>query len=210
MVFSTATQPSFDALPDTEWKPVEIIPENKNSTIRCVVHVEWRLCKNEERSNNRASLEQIADQMALEPSVCTIVNLRRHARKLFNELKDRCESDEEVFLLTTDLCPAHRLAVEEIKERLKSEPKKPCRVVATQCIEAGVDLDFNVMYRVLAPLEAIIQTAGRCNGNGSLPDGGKLILFEVMEDGGYPGAFYEKAANEVRYLWKRMKIRSGS
>ena len=54
---------------------------------------------------DRASLEQIADQMALEPSVCTIVNLRRHARKLFNELKDRCESDEEVFLLTTDLCP---------------------------------------------------------------------------------------------------------
>lgn len=37
MVFSTATQPSFDALPDTEWKPVEIIPENKNSTIRCGV-----------------------------------------------------------------------------------------------------------------------------------------------------------------------------
>ena len=90
------------------------------------VNVEWRLCKNGERSNNkRASLEQIADEMALESSVCTIVNLRRHARKLFDELKDRCDSDEEVFLLTTDLCPAHRLAlVEEIKERLKSEPQK--------------------------------------------------------------------------------------
>ena len=205
MVFSTATQPSFDALPDTEWKPVEIIPENKKLYDQMRrVHVEWRLYKNGERLNNRrTSLEQIADEMASETSVCTIVNLRRHARKLFNELKDRCESDEEVFLLTTDLCPAHRLAVvEEIKERLKSEPQKPCRVVATQCIEAGVDLDFNVMYRALASLEAIIQAAGRCNRNGSLPDGGKLIVFEVMEDGGYPGAFYEKAANEVRYLWK--------
>lgn len=205
MVFSTATQPSFDALPDTEWKPVEIIPENKKlyDQVRRV-HVEWRLYKNGERLNNRrTSLEQIADEMASETSVCTIVNLRRHARKLFDELKGRCDSDEEVFLLTTDLCPAHRLAVvEEIKERLKSEPQKPCRVVATQCIEAGVDLDFNVMYRALAPLEAIIQAAGRCNRNGSLPDGGKLIVFEVMEDGGYPGAFYEKAANEVRYLWK--------
>lgn len=59
--------------------------------------------------------------------------------------------------------------------------------MATQCIEAGVDLDFNVMYRALAPLEAIIQAAGRCNRNGSLSDGGKLIVFEVMEDGGYPG-----------------------
>ena len=154
MVFSTATQPSFDALPDTEWKPVEIIPENKKLYDQMRrVHVEWRLYKNGERLNNRrTSLEQIADEMASETSVCTIVNLRRHARKLFDELKGRCDSDEEVFLLTTDLCPAHRLAVvEEIKERLKSEPQKPCRVVATQCIEAGVDLDFNVMYRALEP-----------------------------------------------------------
>ena len=106
-------------------------------------------------------------------------------------------------MLTTDLCPAHRSAViDKIKDRLNPDSPKPCRVVATQCIEAGVDLDFNVMYRALAPLEAIIQAAGRCNRNGSLPDGGKLIVFEVMEDGGYPGAFYEKAANEVRYLWK--------
>ena len=204
MVFSTATQPSFGALPDIEWNPVEIIPENKKlyGQMRRV-HVEWRLYKNGERLNNRrTSLEQIASEMASETSVCTIVNLRRHARKLFNELKDRCDSDEEVFLLTTDLCPAHRLAVvEEIKERLKSEPQKPCRVVATQCIEAGVDLDFNVMYRALAPLEAIIQAAGRCNRNGCLPDAGKLIVFEVMEDEGYPGTFYEKAATEVRCLW---------
>lgn len=205
MVFSTATQPSFDALPDIEWNPVEVIPENKKLYDQMRrVHVEWRLYKNGERLNNRrTSLEQIADEMASETSVCTIVNLRRHARKLFNELKNRCDSDEEVFLLTTDLCPAHRSAViDKIKDRLNPDSPKPCRVVATQCIEAGVDLDFNVMYRALAPLEAIIQAAGRCNRNGSLPDGGKLIVFEVMEDGGYPGAFYEKAANEVRYLWK--------
>ncbi len=204
MVFSTATQPNFDALPDTEWKPVEIIPENKKLYDQMRrVHVEWRLYKNEERSNNkRTSLEQIAEEMSLESSVCTIVNLKRHARKLFDELKDRCDSDEEVFLLTTDLCPAHRSAViDEIKDRLNSDPPKPCRVVATQCIEAGVDLDFNVVYRILAPLEAIIQAAGRCNRNGCLPDGGKLIVFEVMEDEGYPGTFYEKAANEVRSLW---------
>ena len=204
MVFSTATQPSFDALPDIEWNPVEVIPENKKLYDQMRrVHVEWRLYKNGERLNNRrTSLEQIADEMASETSVCTIVNLRRHARKLFNELKNRCDSDEEVFLLTTDLCPAHRSAViDKIKDRLNPDSPKPCRVVATQCIEAGVDLDFNVMYRALAPLEAIIQAAGRCNRNGCLPDGGKLIVFEVMEDEGYPGTFYEKAATEVRCLW---------
>lgn len=74
-------------------------------------------------------------------------------------MKPLCDGDS-VFYLTTDLCPSHRSrTINTIKKRLKD--KLPCRVVATQCIEAGVDLDFAVMYRTLAPLEAIIQAAGR-------------------------------------------------
>ena len=104
-----------------------------------------------------------------------------------------------MFLLTTDLCPAHRLqVVEEIKARLKAG--RDCRVVATQCIEAGVDLDFDAMYRALAPLESIIQAAGRCNRNGRLPGGGRVVVFEPA-DAHYPGGSYEKAANIVKGLW---------
>ena len=114
--------------------------------------------------------------MAQSRNVCCIVNLRRHARTLFTKLKEET-GEEGLFLLTTDLCPAHRLAVvKEIKRRQKAG--EICRVVATQCIEAGVDLDFDVMYRTLAPLESIIQAAGRCNRNGRLTNGGQVIIFE--------------------------------
>ena len=108
-----------------------------------------------------------------------------------------------MFLLTTDLCPAHRLAVvKEIKRRQKAG--MICRVVATQCIEAGVDLDFDVMYRTLAPLESIIQAAGRCNRNGKLPEGGKVIIFEPEEEGRlYPGDEYGRAAMTVKELWNK-------
>lgn len=79
-------------------------------------------------------------------------------------------------------------------------------MVATQCIEAGVDLDFDAMYRALAPLEAIIQAAGRCNRNGRLPNGGQLTVFIPDEVGNlYPGGEYERAANVVKDLWSKTR-----
>lgn len=86
--------------------------------------------------------------MCLEKNACCIVNLRRHARKLFELLQERLGADNSIFLLTTDLCPAHRLAtVAEIKRRQREAAR--CIVVATQCIEAGVDLDFDRMFRAM-------------------------------------------------------------
>ena len=198
MVFSTATQPDFHALPSAEWKPVEILPDGPPLYKQMRrVQVEWRLFVNDDRHQN-PTFTEIAEEMSALPSVCAIVNLRRHARELFHSLQGLCENDG-LFLLTTDLCPAHRLeVVDKIRARLKAG--QPCRVVATQCIEAGVDLDFDVMYRALAPLEAIIQAAGRCNRNGRLPGGGRFIVFEPA-DTRYPGGSYERASNIVKDLW---------
>ena len=203
IVFSTATQPNFHALPGAEWSPVEILPNGAALYEQMRrVQVEWRLFVNEARSNN-PTFAEIAVEMAALPSVCTIVNLRRHARELFHSLQSLCEQDG-LFLLTTNLCPAHRLeVVDKIKARLRSG--QPCRVVATQCIEAGVDLDFDVMYRALAPLEAIIQAAGRCNRNGRLPHGGRVVVFEPA-DAKYPGGTYERAANIVKELWAENNV----
>ena len=104
------------------------------------VNVEWRI-------GNETPLEAIAEEMAGCARVCAIVNLRRHARQIADVLSRLCPEDT-VFFLTTDLCPAHRSRqIERIRQRLRQ--KLPCRVVATQCIEAGVAL---TLKRCIAPL----------------------------------------------------------
>lgn len=200
MVFSSATQPDFDAIPNVAWKPTEIMPDNSRlfEALRRT-RVEWRL-------ETPTPLEEVAAEMAGLPSICAIVNLRKHARKLFGQLKEICPEDE-LYFITTDLCMEHRrMVVKEITRRL--EDGLPCRVVATQCIEAGVDLDFDVMFRALAPLDSVIQAAGRCNRNGRLAGGGRVIVFEPQEEGFlYPGGpgqecgnWYESAAVLVKRL----------
>lgn len=190
VVFSTATQPNFAALSQVEWKPREICPWNESLyTALRRTRVKWRV-------QRPMPLEAVAGEMARSQSVCCIVNLRRHAARLYKQLTDLCPA-EECFFLTTDLCPAHRSAlIDRVRERLRQG--LACRVVSTQCIEAGVDLDFARMYRALAPLEAIIQAAGRCNRNGRLAGGGEVCVFIPDEEGRlYPGDAYERAAMRV-------------
>lgn len=195
MVFSTATQPDFDALPNVDWKPREMMPDNEEMYHKLKrTEVEWRL-------NANQSLEQIADEMSECDSVCGIFNLRKHARKVYNKLYDMLKEygeEDSVFLLTTDLCPAHRsCVVEQVKKRLNKG--LPCRVVATQCVEAGVDLDFKVLYRVLAPLDSIIQSAGRCNRNGR-EAAGQVVVFEPDEERLYPDDHYGNSAKLVKMM----------
>lgn len=193
MVFSTATQPDFQTILPS-WQPKEIYPDNAGLfQLLKRVNTEWRI-------KEETPLSYIAQEMGQMKSVCAIVNLRRHARELFDALTATC-SEEECFFLTTDLCPAHRSdQIENIKKRLKEG--KPCRVVATQCIEAGVDLDFDVMFRALAPLEAIIQAAGRCNRNGRIQEGGRVIVFVPSCAGRlYPGNWYNQGAVTVAQMY---------
>lgn len=192
MVFSTATQPDFSARRDIKWTPREIIPEHKAMFEALQrVNVDWRIWK-------ETPLEDIAAEMAKLDSVCTIVNLRRHARKIASDLFQICPEDT-VFFLTTDLCPAHRSRqIEIIRQRLKEE--LPCRVVATQCIEAGVDLDFATLYRALAPLDAIVQAAGRCNRNGRSQLGRVIVFCPEDSRMPYPDDWYNNAAVTVQEM----------
>lgn len=201
MAFSTATQPDFSALPDTTWAPTEILPDNKTLFDQMRrVQVEWRLPINRDRMH-KPTLSAIAAELSRETNACCLVNLRAQARELIHELEKLRGTSEGMYLLSTDLCPGHRLAVvEEIKRR--QAEGLDCLVVATQCIEAGVDLDFDVMYRALAPLEGIIQAAGRCNRNGRLPHGGRVVVFEPEGERIYPiDPAYGMAAGVVSSLW---------
>ncbi len=198
-VFSTATQPSFRYLKGLhgKWMPREIVPDPQalfNKTERVIW--DWR-------TERRIPPEAVAKELSLCKQACVIVNLKRHARELYRTLAEM--RSEEVFCLTTDLCPAHRSDVlQEVRRRLQSG--QPCLLVSTQCIEAGVDLDFPILWRALAPLESLIQSAGRCNRNGDAPNG-RVTVFRLQTEGQmYPDPEYERAANCVLNLLERHPI----
>lgn len=109
-----------------------------------------------------------------------IVNTRAHAARLFAALNETCSNDG-VFHLSAQMCPAHRSDVlADIRARLNAQPPQACRVLSTQLIEAGVDIDFPVVYRAMAGLDSIAQAAGRCNREGRR-ERGAVFVFETEE-----------------------------
>ena len=92
-----------------------------------------------------------------------IVNTRRDARELYARLPQ-----EGITLhLSKMMCPAHiSETLDKLKKALKDDTNEVIRVVSTQLIEAGVDLDFPVVYRQEAGLDSVLQAAGRCNREG--------------------------------------------
>jgi CRISPR-associated endonuclease/helicase Cas3 len=115
--------------------------------------------------------EEVAERMRAHDQVLCIVNTRRHARALAELLG----SDDGDFHLSALMCPAHRSEVlERIRNRL--EAGEVCRVVSTQLIEAGVDVDFPIVYRALAGVDSIAQAAGRCNRHGRRPSGTTTVF----------------------------------
>ncbi|WP_027878447.1 CRISPR-associated endonuclease Cas3'' [Meiothermus cerbereus] len=197
VVFATATQPAFEALhkqvqknEPQGWQPQEMVPDpNALFSQSQRVQLDWWL-KNPTPWPHLAALLK-ADSQAL-----VVLNLKRQAHALFRQAEAQ-GLQEGLYHLSTALCPAHRKAVlEQIQQRLSEQA--PCRLVATQVVEAGVELDFPVGYRALGPLEAIAQTAGRINRHGLRPEG-RLVVF-LPEDEGYPDRAYAQAAQLTKTL----------
>lgn len=100
------------------------------------------------------------------------LNTRKTAREVWEFLDKNIPKEIPLFLITADVTPRHRLQkISEIKKNL------PCFVVSTQCIEAGVDIDMDYVIRDFAPLDSLIQIAGRCNRNQLKPRG----IIEVIQ-----------------------------
>jgi len=100
-----------------------------------------------------------------------------HKRKDARELADLLPKG--TYHLSASMCPAHREHIlAEAKIKLK-DFSSTVRLVSTQLIEAGVDIDFPVVFRALAGLDSISQTAGRCNREGKIIEGGQLIVFRA-------------------------------
>jgi CRISPR-associated endonuclease/helicase Cas3 len=195
-VFSSATQPAFRKtaqLPDgfTPEQMREIAPEPLQ-LFRALRRVDYHFPKTEETLD----WPELAQQLAAERQALCVVNLRRHAATLWEQVRN-CVPDANkmaVFHLSSSLCAQHRLDVLDRVRRLLATGC-PCRLVSTQLIEAGVDVDFPIVWRAMGPLDSIVQVAGRCNREGRLPDGqfGQVHVFTPADNGLPRGRLYQTA-----------------
>lgn len=168
VVLCTATQPALekrDALPNglAGVHPIIREPDALSRTLERV-RVHWPA------SDEATPYSEIARQVAGHEQVLVIVHQRKDAR-LLAEMLPR----EDLYHLSALMAPAHRSAV-LAKVKAALDEGRPCRLVATQLIEAGVDVDFPVVFRAMAGLDSLAQAAGRCNREGNL-DRGDLYVF---------------------------------
>ena len=121
-------------------------------------------------------------------SFMVVTNTVRSAQEIFKALENKLKG-YKLYFLASSLIPVHReKRVEEIKKKLKKGEK--IGLVATQVVEAGVDLDFEVVIRDLAPLDSVVQAAGRCNRNFNHPDGNVYFVKLKEPEGSKILAYY--------------------
>lgn len=188
LVLCTATQPALGKSEDFEFgfeNLIPIIPPDAGvEHFRRLKRVEYAgLAKDSPPPT--LDHEALAAAMLAAPrkQALAILNTRKQARALFDLLTEKTKGDDGlrdgIFHLSTWMYPAHRLQVlAEVTKRLNQ--KKPCLLVSTQCVEAGVDVDFPAVWRAFGPYDSIVQAAGRCNRHGALTDdSGQPILGQV-------------------------------
>lgn len=176
-VLCTATQPAITAerpdgslgLPGGLSNVHEIIPA-PDALYERLQRVTVQKCRT-------VTLDDLTQELGGLEKVLCIVGTRAQARDLYKMLQTKTDPNT-LFHLSALMCPAHRTAkLNEIKEALKAGP---CRVVATTVVEAGVDIDFPIVWRQMAGLDSIAQAAGRCNREGrQAKEDALLHLFEV-------------------------------
>lgn len=193
VVLCTATQPAFvhrdgadfEGLPDVR----EIAPEPQH-VYRTLKRVRYDV-----RTERNWSWDEAAEALRDESQALAIVNTVADALALVEAL-----AGPDAFHLSTRLCGAHRrLILAEVRRRLAAG--EPVHLVATQVVEAGVDIDFPLVLRALGPLDSLIQAAGRCNREGRLREG-RVVIFEPAEGKLPPGA-YTVGTDVTRRLVRR-------
>jgi len=148
------------------------------------------------KSIGRLSDAELQLHLTEREQVLCIVNNRRHARALYESIAEA----EGARHLTTLMCARHRSQVlAEVRQRLRDG--RPCRLVATSLIEAGVDVDFPSVLRAEAGLDSIAQAAGRCNREGRRPvDASEVLVFATENEEWAPPrelVQFAQAAREV-------------
>jgi CRISPR-associated endonuclease/helicase Cas3 len=214
-VFSTATQPAFRRRPLSlaeGFGPDEIKPIIGDEEARTIFRRLNRVVfKPFPRPDQTLAWDELAGAIAERDQALCVVNVRRHAFELWEKLRGKLPADRHasVFHLSSAMCAQHRFdKLWAIRARLRH--KLPCRLISTQLIEAGVDVDFPIVWRALAPLDSIVQAAGRCNRENRLTDeSGKPKLGEVIvfipEKHSLPSGIYKTATGLTATLLEGME-----
>lgn len=170
-VLSTATQPALHSRSGFGWRfdgldGVREIIADPDALYRSLERVTVTM---PEDYQARGNWQSVAEELQRHASVLAVVNTRADCREIHGLMP------RGTLHLSAAMCGAHRAKViADIKARLHD--KVPTRVVSTQLVEAGVDVDFPVVYRALAGLDSIAQAAGRCNREGK-QDRGHVVVF---------------------------------
>lgn len=207
-VFCTATQPAFrscpslpDGLGPAEATEIASGPAELFRKLNRVVY---------EVRETQSHWSELAAEWRCEPQALGVVNTRKQAVEWWERLRDALTecgfSGEEleakrrsVFHLSSAMCAEHRTEVlEQVRRNLNAGVF--CWLISTQVVEAGVDIDFPLVYRALGPLDSIVQAAGRCNREGRLPEKGRVVVFRPRE-ANLPGGVYRTASDiAARFL----------
>lgn len=188
-LFCTATQPAFSKREGFDGiESIASLISNPSIFFDATRRVEYKLLK----KLKPVTLDVVQEKLSKEKeSYLIIVNTKSIASDLFRRIAT-FGTHERCYHLSTAMCPHHRK--KKIAEMIEDlEHDRRIAVISTQLVEAGVDLDFPVVYRAIAPLDAVIQAAGRCNRNGK-QNKGKVVLFD-LEDHRMPDATYRSCAN---------------
>ncbi|MBD2518601.1 CRISPR-associated helicase Cas3' [Nostoc sp. FACHB-973] len=160
VVLMSATQPAFGNI--IEDNAHDIIPDEKSSDFfKQLNRVTYRFVE------DIWSWADIAQDIELskEQKVLIIVNTTKLAREGYYELSKMIPGNW--FHLSSKMCPEHRSQVlSQVHSLLNPGESESCFLISTQVVEAGVDIDFSRVYRQLAPLDSLVQAAGRCNRQG--------------------------------------------
>lgn len=174
----TATFPGIDNI-------TEIIPANY------ALHDKLRrVCLKIDKDSS--TYDDIAERLSEHERVLCIVNTRNDAREIY----ERLPKDGLTIHLSRMMCPIHvSQNLNRLRQALAENKEKIIRVVATQLIEAGVDIDFPVVFRQEAGLDSILQAAGRCNREGKQKSG-TTYVFSLSAEHNLYGSI--KDANQAR------------
>lgn len=179
LLFTTASQPTLEGM-----RPGHQAALKGFDHIEEIIPASWNLHEKLKRVNLLFSeqpmdYDTIAEQLMQQHRVLCIVNTRKDAGEIFSRLQEPIDGARH-FHLSRMMCAEHLdSTLKEIKEALKYDALTPIRVVSTQLVEAGVDMDFPCVFRQEAGLDSILQAAGRCNREGKLAELGQTKVFRI-------------------------------